>query len=150
LFLKFIIFKIKQLGRVIAIDYGAKRVGIAVTDSLKMIASALITVDNTELWSFLVNYFTKEDVEIVVLGLPLRLNNELSEIEPRIQKLIRKIAHEYPQIKIERQDERFTSKLAVNAMIEGGMKKKQRQVKGNVDKISATLILQDFLERSQY
>jgi putative Holliday junction resolvase len=144
------IFKTKELGRVIAIDYGTKRVGIAVTDSLKMIASALTTVENAELWTFLVTYFAKEDVEIVVLGLPLTLSNDLSEIEPRIQKLIRKIAHEYPQLKIERQDERFTSKMAVNAMIEGGMKKKQRQVKGNVDKISATLILQDFLERSQY
>jgi len=144
------IFKTKELGRVIAIDYGTKRVGIAVTDSLKMIASALTTVENAELWTFLVNYFAKEDIEIVVLGLPLTLSNDLSEIEPRIQKLIRKIAHEYPQLKIERQDERFTSKMAVNAMIEGGMKKKQRQVKGNIDKLSATLILQAFLERSTY
>lgn len=147
---KFTIFKTIALGRIIAIDYGAKRVGIAVTDTLKMIASALTTVDNADLWDFIVNYLAKEEVDIVVLGLPLRLNNELSEIEPRIQKLIRKLKHEYPHLKIERQDERFTSKLAVKAMIEGGMKKKQRQIKGNIDKLSATLILQDFLERSHY
>jgi len=136
------------LSRVLAIDYGEKRTGLAVTDTLKMIASALTTVETTTLWEFLSTYLTKEDVDTVVLGLPLRLNSELSAIEPKIQKLQRKIAHEYPAIKIERQDERFTSKLAVNAMIEGGMKKKDRQKKGNIDKISATLILQDYLNRS--
>ncbi len=135
------------MSRVLAIDYGEKRTGVAVTDTLKMIASALTTVETTELWTFLVDYLQQEDVDTIVLGLPLRLNNELSAIEPKIQKLTRKLAHDYPNIKIERQDERFTSKLAVNAMISGGMKKKDRQKKGNIDKISATLILQDYLDR---
>ena len=135
------------MSRVLAIDFGEKRTGIAVTDTLKMIASALTMVDTSDLWEFLTAYLAKEDVDTVVLGLPLRLNSELSAIEPKIQKLQRKIAHDYPTIKVERQDERFTSKLAVDAMIAGGMKKKDRQKKGNVDKISATLILQDYLER---
>lgn len=135
------------MSRVLAIDYGEKRTGIAVTDSLKIIASALTTVETTALWEFLQTYLTKEDVDTIVLGLPLRLNNELSAIEPKIQKLQRKIAHDFPQIKVERQDERFTSKLAVNAMIAGGMKKKDRKIKGNLDKISATIILQDYLDR---
>ena len=135
------------MSRVLAIDYGVKRTGIAVTDSLKIIASALTTVETTALWEFLQTYLMKEDVDTIVLGLPLRLNNELSAIEPKIQKLQRKIAHDFPQIKVERQDERFTSKLAVNAMIAGGMKKKDRKIKGNLDKISAAIILQDYLDR---
>lgn len=135
------------MSRVLAIDYGEKRTGIAVTDSLKIIASALTTVETTALWEFLQTYLMKEDVDTIVLGLPLRLNNELSAIEPKIQKLQRKIAHDFPQIKVERQDERFTSKLAVNAMIAGGMKKKDRKIKGNLDKISAAIILQDYLDR---
>jgi putative Holliday junction resolvase len=136
------------LSRVLAIDYGEKRTGIAVTDTLKMIASALTTVETTELWTFLMHYLQQEEVDTIVLGLPLRLNNQLSAIEPKIQKLTRKLAHEFPDIKLERQDERFTSKLALNTMISGGMKKKDRQKKGNLDKISATLILQDYLARS--
>ncbi len=135
------------MSRVLAIDYGEKRTGIAVTDSLKIIASALTTIDTATLWEFLQAYLAKEDVDTIVLGLPLRLNNELSAIEPIIQKLQRKIVHNFPQIKVERQDERFTSKLALSAMITGGMKKKDRKIKGNLDKISATIILQDYLDR---
>lgn len=134
------------MSRIVAIDYGAKRVGIAVTDKLKLIASALTTIDNKELIDFLKDYCTKKEVDTIVIGLPLRLNNELSDIETDIQKLIKKIAHHLPQIKIARQDERFTSKMAMQAMISGGMKKKQRRDKGNLDKISATIILQDYLE----
>ncbi len=134
------------MSRILAIDYGAKRVGLAITDKLKIIASALTTIENKELVDFLRDYCAKEEVETIVIGLPLRLNNELSDIETDIQKLIKKIAHHLPQIKIERQDERFTSKMAMQAMITGGMKKKQRREKGNLDKISAAIILQDYLE----
>lgn len=132
--------------RIIAIDYGTKRTGIAVTDPLQLIASGLCTVPTAELIPFLKKYIASEPVEAFVIGQPKRMNNEDSEVEANIQQCIRSLQKEFPTIAIHRQDERFTSKLAFQSMLEGGLKKKQRQNKALIDEISATLILQGFLE----
>jgi putative Holliday junction resolvase len=133
------------MGRVLAIDYGVKKTGIAVTDELQIIASGLTTVDTKDLISFLESYVKEEDVELFVIGLPKQMNNEPSESEkyiiPFISQLEKRIAH----IPIIRVDERFTSKMAFQAMIDGGLTKKQRKNKELVDEISATLILQSYL-----
>jgi putative holliday junction resolvase len=133
------------MGRFLAIDYGTKRTGLAVTDPLKIIATALETVETATLFAYLKSYFLKETVEEVVIGLPKRLDNTDSETAPAVRKFIELFKKTFPDKPIQTIDERFTSSLAHKAMIDGGMKKKDRQVKGNVDKISATLILQDFL-----
>ena len=133
------------MGRLLAIDYGSKRSGIAVTDELQIIASGLTTVDTKELIRFLKTYCTKESVELFLIGLPKQMNNELSESEPLILKFIKILKKEIPHIAIERVDERFTSKMAFQTMIDSGLKKKQRQNKALVDEISATLILQSYL-----
>jgi putative Holliday junction resolvase len=138
------------MGRILAIDYGEKRCGIAVTDSLKMIANALQTVDTKELLNFLKNYFQKESVEIVVVGEPKRMSNEPSSIAPKIEKFISDFKKLYPEIKVERIDERFTSKMAFQTMIDSGLKKKDRQNKALVDTISATIILQSYLESKTF
>lgn len=135
------------MGKIIAIDYGAKRCGIAETDPLQIIASGLTTVHTTELKEFISNYLKQEEVDCLVIGLPLRLNNELSAVESDIQKFIQFLNRQFPTLKIERVDERFTSKLAVDSIIRGGVKKQKRQDKALVDKVSATLILQSFLEQ---
>jgi putative holliday junction resolvase len=134
------------MGRILAIDYGTKRSGIAVTDPIQIIATALETVDTISLTSFLKNYFQKETVEEVVIGLPKKLNNEDSDTASEVKKFVVIFKNNFPSMKISEVDERFTSSMAQQAMITGGMKKKDRQVKGNVDKISATLILQSYLQ----
>ncbi len=128
-----------------AIDFGKKRTGIAVTDDFRMIASGLTTVSTPELLPFLKDYFSKENVEIVIFGEPKRMNNEPSEITPLIEKFIEKFTAAFPTVKVERMDERFTSKMAFQTMIDSGLKKKQRQNKALVDEIAATIILQDYL-----
>lgn len=133
--------------RILAIDYGNKRCGIAATDPLQLIASGLDTVSREELLKFLEDYFQKEEVECLVIGLPLRLNNELSEVEVEIQKLIEQLNKKHPQLRIEREDERFTSKLAFDSMLKGGVKKQKRRDKALIDKVSATIILQSYMER---
>jgi putative holliday junction resolvase len=138
------------MGRILAIDYGTKRTGLAVTDPLKIIATALDTVETTQVLLFLRNYFKKEVVEEVVIGMPKQLNNTDSETAPAVRKFIESFIKNFPEIPIQTMDERFTSSIAQQAMIDGGMKKKNRQVKGNVDKISATLILQDYLQIKGY
>lgn len=138
------------MGRILAIDYGEKRCGIAVTDSLKMIANALQTVDTKELLTFLKNYFQKEAVEIVVVGEPKSMSNKPSSITPKIEKFISDFKKLYPEIKVERVDERFTSKIAFQTMIDSGLKKKDRQNKALVDTISATIILQSYLESKNF
>lgn len=138
------------MGRILAIDYGTKRTGLAVTDPLKIIATALNTVETPQVLSFLKNYFTQETVDEVVIGMPKRLNNTDSETAPAVRKFIEAFSKTFPEIPIQTMDERFTSSLAQQAMIDGGMKKKNRQVKGNVDRISATLILQDYLRMKGY
>ena len=131
--------------RILAIDYGTKRTGIAVTDPLQIIASGLCTVETPTLLPFLKQYTTEEAVETFVIGQPKRLNNEDSSVETHIQQFITQLQKEFPSILIHRQDERFTSKLAFQTMIDSGLKKKQRQNKALIDEISATIILQEFL-----
>ena len=135
------------MGRILALDFGKKRTGVAVTDPLQIIASGLTTVETKQLLIFLKEYISKEEVDIFVVGLPKQMNNQPSESEHFIQPFIKKLKNTFPNIPIEREDERFTSKLAFQAMINSGMKKKQRQNKATIDEISATLILQSFLNR---
>ncbi len=134
------------MGRILAIDYGRKRVGIAVTDPLKIIANGLTTVHSKDIFTFLSNYLSKEYVETIVVGYPVNLKNEGSQSLQFINPFIKKLIKQYPEIKVETYDERFTSKMAKAAMIEGGLKKKDRQNKALVDKISAVIILQSYLE----
>jgi len=136
--------------RILAIDYGAKRTGLAVTDPLQIIASGLATVATDELFDFLNNYFQQEGVSKVIIGMPKRLNNEPSEIAPQIEKFITDFQQKYPNIPIETRDERFTSKIAFQSMIDNGMKKKQRKNKGLVDEIAATILLQDYLTEKMF
>ena len=134
------------MGRILAIDYGAKRTGIAATDPLKMIASPLETVSTGEVIDFLKKYFSKEEVECVVIGKPVNLDNSDSEIEKQIQSFIVNLKKQFADMKIERMDERFTSKIAQSAILDSGIKKMERRNKSLVDKVSATLILQSYLE----
>jgi putative Holliday junction resolvase len=134
------------MGRILAIDYGKKRTGIAVTDSLRIIATPLETVMTAELISFLQKYLQKEVVDEFVVGMPKTLLNEDSEIAPLVRIFIEVLKKNFPEKPVHLADERFTSKMAQRALIDGGMKKKDRQIKGNVDKISATIILQSFMD----
>ena len=133
------------MGRILAIDYGKIRTGIAVTDQLQIIASGLTTVNTTELFSFLKDYVSKEKVELFLVGKPKQMNNSDSESEALILPFLEKLDKEIPQIPVKRVDERFTSKMAFQTMIDGGIKKKQRRNKALVDEISATIILQSYL-----
>ncbi len=135
------------MARILALDFGKVRTGIAVTDELQLIASGLTTVPTVDLLSFLLEYTQKEAVEIFVVGLPKQMDGTPSESEELIQPFLSKLEQQFPNIPIERQDERFTSKMAVQTMIDGGMKKKKRQDKAKLDEISATLILQAYLDR---
>tara|TARA_B100000787_G_scaffold85533_1_gene63079 strand:- start:72 stop:485 length:414 start_codon:yes stop_codon:yes gene_type:complete len=137
------------LARVLAIDFGKIRTGIAVTDELKIIASGLTTVNTSDLLSFLKEYTSKEKVELFLMGLPKQMDNSDSESEALILPFLKKIEKLFPQIPMKRIDERFTSKMAFQTMIDSGMKKKQRRNKAMVDEISATIILQSYLY-SQY
>jgi len=137
------------MGRLLAIDYGKKRTGIAVTDTLRIIATPLDTVMTTDLLAFLKGYLQKEPVDAFVVGMPKTLKNEDSEIAPLVRLFVDELKKTFPDKPVHLADERFTSSMAMRAMIDGGMKKKDRQVKGNVDKISATIILQSFLEQHQ-
>lgn len=133
------------MSRILAIDFGVKRTGIAVTDELQIIASGLTTVPTDELLSFLENYFNEENVELVIVGEPKRMNNENSAVESSILEFINKFETKFSDIPLQRVDERFTSKMAFQTMIDGGLKRKQRKDKGLIDKISATIILQSYL-----
>ena len=134
------------MGRILAIDYGTKRTGLAVTDPLRIIATALETVQTSDLIEFLKKYFQKEGVDEVVIGMPKQLNNQDSETAPTVRKFVELFKNTFPEKPIHLADERFTSSIAHRTMIDGGMSKKNRQVKGNVDKISATIILQSYME----
>jgi putative Holliday junction resolvase len=135
------------MGRILAMDYGKVRTGIAVTDDLQLIASGLTTVLTKELMSFLNTYVHTENVEAFVIGLPKQLNNEASDSEALIRPFLDKLEKKFPNIPIERVDERFTSRLAFQTMIDSGLKKKQRQNKALIDEISATIILQSYLSK---
>jgi len=133
------------LPRILCIDYGKKRTGIAVTDPLQIIATGLTTVDSYELISFLKKYFQQEEVELIVIGEPKNLDDSDTHATPLVKEIIKKIEKEFPQIPIKKVDERFTSKMAKRAMIEMGMKKKDRRNKRTVDEIAATIMLQEFM-----
>ena len=133
------------MGRILAIDYGLKRTGIAVTDPLRIIASPLETVSTADLLSFLKLYTTKETVDEFVVGMPKTLLNKDSEIAPFVRQFVEELKKQFPEKPVHLADERFTSSMAQRALIEGGMKKKDRQVKENVDKVSAAIILQGFM-----
>ena len=137
------------MAQILAIDYGKARCGIAATDDLQIIASALETVPTSTLMDFLRNYFSLNRVETVVVGLPTDLKGNLSEVETEIQKFIENFKTEFPAMNLERFDERFTSKMASFFISQSGKNKKQRQQKGLIDKVSATIILQNFLEQKQ-
>ena len=133
------------MARIIAIDYGTKRTGIAITDELQIIASGLTTVETKGLMKFLKEYLAAENVEAMVIGEPKRMNNDPSDVEGAILSFRESVEKNHPELKIIRQDERFTSKLAFQTMIDSGIGKKKRQNKALVDQISATIILQDYL-----
>lgn len=135
------------MSRILAIDYGSKRCGIAVTDPLRIIASGLTTVVTDELITFLKKYISEEKVTEIVVGQPKRMNNEFSDIEKEIQKKVELLEKEFPEIIIVREDERFTSKMAFQSMIDSGLGKKQRKNKALIDEISATLILQNYMNK---
>lgn len=134
------------MGRILAVDYGKKRTGIAVTDPLRLIANGLTTVPTKEILLFLTNYFNKEKVDIVIVGYPKQMNNTPSEIVPEIEKFVTKLKEKFPALSIEYYDERFTSKMAFQTMIDGGLKQKARQDKALIDTISATILLQSWME----
>jgi len=133
------------MARILAIDYGMKRTGIAVTDELQIIASGLTTVNTKDLLSFLKDYTAKEKVELFVVGEPKQMDNTVSESEALILPFLEKLQKQFPNIPVQRVDERFTSKMAFQTMIDSGLKKNQRKNKALVDEISATLILQSYL-----
>jgi putative Holliday junction resolvase len=135
------------MGRILAIDFGTKRTGIAVTDPLKIIASPLTTVRTHLLQPFLQTYISENEVEALVLGFPKRLNNTDTDTTAAVRRLETELKKKYPQIPVHLIDERFTSVLAKRSMIENGIKKKDRQDKSEVDMVSATIILQSFMER---
>ena len=134
-----------EMGRVLAIDYGKRRTGLAVTDVLRIAASPLATVPTAELTAFLKDYFSKEEVDVVVIGLPRQMNGEESGSMSYIKPFMTHFRRTFPQIELQQFDERFTSVLAHKAMIDGGMRKKQRQDKAVVDKLAACIILEDWL-----
>lgn len=134
------------MARIICLDYGGKRTGIAVTDPLQIIATALETVTTNDLISFLKKYFQSEKVELILIGYPLNLNDSPTHATALVNAAIKKIKQSFPQIPIQKIDERFTSKMASRAMVEMGMKKKDRQKKENTDMIAATIMLQEYLQ----
>jgi putative Holliday junction resolvase len=131
--------------RILAIDYGIKRTGIAVTDDFQIIASGLTTIPSETAIAFLKEYFSK-----VLIGEPKQMNGQPSESTEIIERFVSKFKEEFPEMKLERSDERFTSKMAFQTMIDSGLKKKQRQNKGLVDEIAATIMLQDYLSRKMF
>jgi putative Holliday junction resolvase len=133
-----------------AIDYGKKRTGLAVTDPLQLIAGRLATVLSSDIWKFLEDYFLKEKVVLILVGYPVQMNNEPSEAVTYINPFIKNLLKKYPDIPVKQVDERFTSQLAFQAMIDGGLKKSDRRDKAMIDGISATIILQSYLEQKKF
>lgn len=137
------------MGRILAIDYGRKRVGLAVTDPLQIIANKLTTVRAHDIFDYLTEYFKKEQTDLVVVGYPKTLTNEASESVRYINPFLKQFQKKFPDVKLELVDERFTSKMAFQTMIDAGLKKKARQNKELVDAVSATIILQFYLEQKR-
>ena len=135
--------------RLLALDYGTKRVGIAVTDELQLIASGLCTVRTHDCMDFLIEYLSKESVSTIVMGMPKDLRNQNTDATPYVKGFVKQIRKQFPEMKVELIDERFTSKIAFQSMIDGGLNKKARQDKALVDEVSATLILQSYMEQQK-
>jgi putative Holliday junction resolvase len=134
------------MARIICIDYGGKRTGLAVTDPLQIIATSLATIETKELIPYLKKYFQQEPVELILIGEPLNLDDTATHATPLVKAAIIRLQKEFPTIPIQTVDERFTSKMASRAMVEMGMKKKDRQKKGNIDQVAATIMLQEYLQ----
>ena len=134
------------MARILSIDYGGKRTGLAVTDPLKIIATGLCTVETPKLMAFLKNYLLKEKVELIIIGMPVNWDDTATHATPLVKKFISQLQKDFPGIPIVEVDERFTSKLASQAMVQMGMKKKQRQNKAMIDEIAATIMLQEYLQ----
>lgn len=149
-FLCFFVVSLRPMGRIISIDYGRKRTGLAATDTLQMIANGLGTLASGEVVKFLAEYVKKEPVDLFVVGLPKQMNNEPSENMQYVQAFVTHLKRAIPSIPVEFYDERFTSVLAHRTMLDGGLKKKKRQDKALVDEISAVIILQSYLESKKY
>ena len=137
------------MSKILAIDYGKKRVGVAITDSLQIIASGLTTVETTQIFAFLQKLFQQEEIIKVLVGEPKQMNGQPSESAEMIDLFVEKFKLTFPAIEVVRVDERFTSKMAQQSMLQGGLKKKQRQNKALVDEIAATILLQDYLLRKK-
>jgi putative Holliday junction resolvase len=133
------------LARILAIDYGGKRTGLAVTDPLQIIATGLETIESRDIIPWLKNYLSRENVELIIIGLPKNWDESDTHGTPLVEAAIKKIQKEFPAVPLKTVDERYSSKMAKDAMLEMGMKKKDRRVKGNVDVIAATIILQEYL-----
>jgi putative Holliday junction resolvase len=133
------------MARIICIDYGGKRTGIAVTDPMQIIATSLTTVDTKELFPFLKNYFQQEQVELILVGEPKNWDESDTHATPLVNAFVKRLAKDFPAMPVKMVDERYTSKMASQAMVEMGMKKKDRQKKGNVDQIAATIMLQEYM-----
>lgn len=136
------------MARILSIDYGGKRTGLAVTDPLKIIATGLRTIETPKLIGFLKEYFTKEQVELVIIGMPVNWDDSATHATPLVQKFIKEFQKNFPFMPIKEVDERFTSKLASQAMLQMGLKKKQRQNKAMIDEIAATIMLQEYLQHN--
>ena len=136
--------------RILSIDYGLKRTGLAVTDPLQIIATGLTTVESKQLIPFLKDYFSKEQIELIIIGEPKNLDDSDTHATPLVEKCIKDLQKNFPGLPIKKVDERFTSKMASQAMIDMGMKKKQRRDKALIDEIAATIMLQDYLRGSGY
>ena len=134
------------MGRILAIDFGRKRTGLAVSDPLQIIAGGLKTIPTAEIWNFLREYIAREEVERIVVGMPRKMNNQPSESYRYVEPFVKKLVKEYKDIPVEYMDERFTSGIAARALIEGGMKKHDRRDKKKIDTISAVLILQSYMD----
>jgi len=137
------------MARILAIDYGGKRTGLAVTDPMQIIATGLTTIDSKELIPYLKKYFLAEAVELIIIGLPKNWDESHTHGTPLVEAAIKKIQKEFPQMPLKTVDERYTSKMAKDAMLQMGMKKKDRRIKGNVVVIAATIILQEYLQSVQ-
>lgn len=133
------------MGRILAIDYGVKRIGLAVTDEMQMIAFGLTTVPTSEIIAYLSDYFVKEKVDLIIVGEPKQMDNSPSGSEIHIKPFLETLTQKFPTIPVKRHDERFTSKMAFQTMLDSGLKKKQRGNKALIDEISATIILQSYL-----
>ncbi len=137
------------MSRILSIDYGLKRTGIAVTDPLKIIATGLTTIPSQELFRFLKDYVSRENVECIIIGEPKNLDDSDTHATPMVKRIIKKLKKEFPALRIIAVDERYTSKMASQAMIDMGMKKMQRRNKALVDEIAATIMLQEYLRSTQ-